>query len=150
MKADSPKSSRVKRRFIRHPSRMPIRFVLQGDAPQRDERLRNVGEGGLCFASAAALDPGYAIRLTIPMFGEQYEVDALVAWCRPATSGPGYEVGVRFLTQQDRFCVRMVEQLCYIEEYRLQVAREEGRRLSSEQAAEEWIERFADQFPGLH
>lgn len=127
---------------------MPICFDLHGDAVRRDEYLRNVSEGGLCFVSAIALDPGLAIRLTIPVFGQQYEVDGKVAWCRPAP--PGFEVGVGFYTPQDTFCVRMVEQLCYIEDYRLQVAREEGRELTSEQAAEEWIERFADRFPGLH
>ena len=127
---------------------MPIRFVLQGDAVGRIDRLRNVGRGGLCFDSAVALDPGCAIRLTIPLLGEQYEADAVVAWCRCV--GSGYEIGVRFLSRQDRFSVRMVEQLCYIEDYRQQVARDEGRVLTSEQAAAEWIERFAGQFPGLH
>ena len=142
------KSSPVERRFIRHPSRMPIRFDLQGDLSGRDERLRNVSEGGLCFVTRMTLDTGLTIRLTIPVLGEQFAVDGIVAWCRPA--GEGYEVGVRFLSQQDRFSVRMVEQLCYIEDYRRQVEREEGRRLTSEQAAEEWIERFAVHFPGLH
>lgn len=127
---------------------MPIRFELRGERLWRRDYLRNVGEGGLCFTTAVSLDPGLVIRLTIPVLGEQYVVEGVVVWCRPAASG--YEVGVRFFTPQDRFCVRMVEQLCYIEDYRLQVAREEGRSLSSEQAAEEWITRFADQFPNLH
>lgn len=138
----------TERRFIRHPSRMPIRFDLQGDSPHHDEYLRNVSEGGLCFASAIALDPGLPIRLTIPILGQQYEIDGAVAWCRRVR--PAFEIGVRFLTPQDRFSVRMVEQLCHIEDYRLQIEREEGRRLTSEQAAEEWIERFAEAFPGLH
>ncbi|MCB1722641.1 MAG: PilZ domain-containing protein [Gammaproteobacteria bacterium] len=138
----------TERRYIRHPSRMPIHFDLSGDVLRRDEYLRNVSEGGVCFACAVALDPGQPIRLAIPLLGQTYEVDGCVAWCRDAR--PGYEIGVRFLSPQDRFCVRMVEQLCYIEDYRSQVEREEGRRLSSEQAAEEWIARFAEQFPGLH
>jgi hypothetical protein len=127
---------------------MPIRFDLEGDLPPRNDYLRNVGEGGLCFATGVMLDPGMRIRVIIPVFGQQFEVVGSVAWCRPA--GQGYEVGVRFVSPQDRFSVRMVEQLCYIEDYRAQVEREEGRRLTSEQAAKEWIERFADQFPGLH
>jgi hypothetical protein len=137
-----------KRRYIRHPSRVPIRFVLQGVAAARPERLCNVGRGGLCFDSTLPLDPGSALRLTIPLLGEHYEADGIVAWCRAV--GLRYEVGVRFLTCLDRFSVRMVEQLCYIEDYRQQVARDEGRELSSDEAAAEWIERFAEQFPGLH
>ena len=138
----------TERQYIRHPSRMPIRFDLQGDAGQRGEYLRNVGEGGLCFFTSLALDPGLVIHLEIPVLGQQFEVDGTVAWRRPAHDG--YEVGVSFSSTQDQFCVRMVEQLCYIEDYRRQVLNEEGRRLSSEQAAEEWIARFADRFPGLH
>ena len=142
------KSPPIERRFIRHPSRMPIRFDLQGDRTCCDERLCNVSEGGLCFVTKVMLDTGLAIRVTIPVLGEQFAADGIVAWCRSV--GRGYEVGVRFVSQQDRFSVRMVEQLCYIEDYRRQVEREEGRHLTSEQAAEEWIERFADRFPGLH
>jgi hypothetical protein len=127
---------------------MPIRFALQGEVAGRLDRLRNVGRGGLCFGSVVALDPGCAIRVTIPLLGEQYEADGVVAWCRAV--GSRYEVGVRFLTRQDRFSVRMVEQLCYIEDYRQQVARDEGRELTSEEAAAEWIERFAEHFPGPH
>ena len=37
----------------------------------------------------------------------------------------------------------MTEQLCYIEEYRLQVGCEEERDPTSEQAAEECSERFS-------
>ncbi len=142
------KSKEVERRYIRHPSRMPIRFDLHGDIDHRDEYLRNVSEGGVCFATAVALDPGQSIRLTIPLLGQSFQIDGSVAWCRKARSG--YEVGVRFRSPQDRFSVRMVEQLCYIEDYRQQVARDEGRQLSSEEAANEWIARFAEHFPGLH
>ena len=142
------KDKQVERRYIRHPSRMPIRFDLQGDVDHHDDYLRNVSEGGVCFATEVTLDPGQAIRLTIPLLGQSYEIEGNVAWCREAHCG--YEVGVRFRSSQDRFSARMVEQLCYIEDYRQQVAREEGRQLSSEEAANEWIERFAEQFPGLH
>lgn len=127
---------------------MPIRFDLPGDAQAQDEHLCNVSEGGLCFSSHVALDPGLAIHVVIPVLGQEFAADGRVAWCQ--RSGDSYEVGVQFASPQDRFSVRMVEQLCYIEDYRQQVARDEGRELSSEQAAREWIERFADQFPGLH
>jgi hypothetical protein len=148
MKTDASHPRFVEREFIRHPSHMPIRFDLQGDSPQHDEKLRNVSEGGLCFRSEMALEPGLAIRITIPLLGQEYATDGIVAWCQQAQNG--FEVGVRFVSKQERFCVRMVEQLCYIEDYRMQVERNEGRTLSSEQAACEWIERFADRFPSMH
>jgi Tfp pilus assembly protein PilZ len=135
------------RRYIRHPARMPIRFSLPGDTVEREDRLRNVGEGGLCFLTASPLESGQRILLRVPVLGRSFEIDGQVVWCRSA--GDGYEVGVGFATRQASFCVRMVEQLCHIEDYRARVAREEGRELSSDQAAQEWIRRFAGDFPGL-
>jgi hypothetical protein len=41
----------------------------------------------------------------------------------------------------------MVEQVCHIETYRRTVAGTEGRELSAEQAALEWIAKFAASFP---
>ncbi|MCZ7563309.1 MAG: hypothetical protein M5U08_05410 [Burkholderiales bacterium] len=41
----------------------------------------------------------------------------------------------------------MVEQVCHIEEYRRAVARDEGRTLSTEEAAAEWIAEYAARFP---
>ena len=148
MKRQHSGSEHKERRFIRHPTGMPIRFELHGDLPQQGEHLRNVSEGGLCFSSTVALDQGLPIRIIIPLFGQQYQIEGAVAWSRPTAAG--FDIGVRFFSQQDRFCVRMVEQLCYIEDYRRQVETEEGRRLSSEQAAAEWIERYAEHFPNLH
>lgn len=137
----------IERRYIRHPANIPIDYQLQGRARHYHDRMRNIGEGGLCFASAAELEPGTSIRLSIPLFAQKFEVDATVAWCQPVSEG--HLVGVQFVSPQERICVRMVEQLCYIEEYRLQVGRDEGRALSSEQAAGEWLERFSAQFPLL-
>ena len=142
---DGVKTRLIERQYIRHPSRLPISFAIQGGARHHHDCLRNVSEGGLCFSSSVALDPDTAIRITIPVFGQRFEVDGTVAWCQPAASD--YLVGARFASPQDRLFVRMVEQLCYIEDYRMRVERGEGRTLSAEQAAAEWIERFSGQFP---
>jgi hypothetical protein len=135
-----------RRRFIRHPSGMPIDFELQGEQ-RGDQHLRNVSEGGVCFVTDRPLAEGLRLRLRIPVLGEAFEADGTVAWCNACASG--YEVGVRFDSVQDRFSVRMVEQLVYIEDYRRQVEREEGRCLDAEQAAAEWVARFAHRFPRI-
>jgi hypothetical protein len=41
----------------------------------------------------------------------------------------------------------MVDQLCHIEAYRKRVLAEQGRKLSSEAAAWEWVARYAAGFP---
>jgi len=40
-----------------------------------------------------------------------------------------------------------VEQICHIEQYKRDMRDQEGRELTGEQAAYEWIERFAAEFP---
>jgi hypothetical protein len=57
-----------------------------------------------------------------------------------------YEIGVAFEDSLDAFRIRMVEQVCQIERYRLSVLGCEGRELTTEEAAREWIARYADQF----
>ena len=132
---------------MRHPSDMPIECRLSGDLPPLQERLCNVSEGGLRFLSHVQLEPGYPVSLRIPVADQEFTADAVVAWCR--RSGEGFEVGVRFGDVEDQFCMRMVQQLCHIEAYRREVEREEGRHLSSEQAAREWVDLFAADFPSM-
>ncbi len=41
----------------------------------------------------------------------------------------------------------MIEQVCYIEQYRKEVLKKEGRKLSGEEAAMEWVEKYAKDSP---
>ena len=47
---------------------------------------------------------------------------------------------------QERFRKRMEAQCCQIEQYRVDIKRSEGRSLSLNEAALEWIERYANAF----
>jgi hypothetical protein len=49
-------------------------------------------------------------------------------------------------TDQDAFKARMEAQCYEIEQYRLAVACEEGRRITADEAAFEWIGRYAQTF----
>lgn len=142
------------RRFIRHPSDMPIDFQINEHEPPKPLKIRDVSLGGLCFTVDRAMQRGSHIRIHIPIVlatagveGEQkpFEADGIVAWCRK--EGEGYAVGVQFADQSTQFGVRMVEQICHIEHYRYDVLQEEGRELTSEEAAREWVERYAAEFP---
>lgn len=139
--------SSVQRRYIRHPSGMPLEFCLHGEVAPRTEHLCNVSRAGLCFRSAIPLTRGDGVHIHIPVSEQHFEADARVMWCH--RSGNGYEVGVQFVNPDVRFAVRMVEQLCYIEAYRREVLHEQGRELSSEAAAREWVEQFAAGFPRM-
>jgi len=63
--------------------------------------------------------------------------------------GDHYDVGLRLLDPNDAFRVRMVEQVCHIEHYRNEISAREGRRLTSREAAVEWISKYSASFPDL-
>jgi hypothetical protein len=132
------------RQYIRHPSGIPIVYSVDAGAVGQ-ERLKDVGVGGLCFGAPNRLPPGTPVHLTIPVTRTPFEADGVVAWCHSVESG--FEVGVRFSDRDCAFALRMVEQICHIEQYRRDVLQRWGRRLSSEQAAVEWIRRYAHRFP---
>lgn len=132
------------RRYIRHPSELPIRYRLGGAPGERALGLKDFGRGGLCFKAEQAVPAGSAIAIEIPVKEPPFRADGVVAWCR---EGDVCEVGVCFSGDDTLFTLRMVEQICYIEHYRRQVWENQGRRLSSESAAREWIARYAHRFP---
>ncbi len=136
------------RSFIRHPSDIPIEYQADDDnAGVSHERLNNVSTGGLSFSSSREIAPGTLITIRVPTVEPGFEARARVAWCQ--SIGEGFVVGVAFCEPDDLFRVRMVEQLCHIEHYKADVLAREGRQLNGEQAAREWIRKFAHRFPVL-
>ena len=136
------------RSYIRHPSDIPIEYQMdEACSGTKRERLNNISNGGLSFRSRHALPVGSAITIRISEVQPDFAVRGQVAWCRPEKQL--FEVGVAFRDANDLFQVRMVEQICHIEQYKADVLATEGRRLNGEQAAREWIEKFAQDFPQL-
>lgn len=85
-------------------------------------------------------------------------VSALPAYYCYSGNALGRNSGVRRLTvtqgstdegedqSTDSFLERMEAQCCQIRRYQREVIRKEGRELSPDEAALEWIERYADTF----
>jgi len=132
------------RRLIRHPTGIPIEISLENQTNKR-EPLRNVSRGGLCFIYPQAAPVGSHIIVRIALTSPPFEARCQVTWCQ--ADGNAWQVGVEFIDQDDLFRARMVEQICHIEQYRRTVRVSEGRAMSSQEAALEWIERYADAFP---
>ena len=134
------------RQFIRHPSEIPIEIQCAPESSYVPRPTQNVGYGGLAFLSDTAIELGTIIGLRMPHLRPAFELpEARVAWCHQ--EGSGFAVGVQFLEAAQAFEVRMVEQVCHIETYRRDVEQHEGRQLTAEEAAEEWISRHAASFP---
>lgn len=135
------------RQFIRHPIDVPIEIRTSSRAGTVEFQTQDISLGGLAVHSDVAVEPGELIEVCISYVEPAFEAQARVAWCHPREAG-GHELGLSFLDARDVYLARMVEQICYIEDYRRSVARQEGRDLSAEEAAQEWIDRHAARFPG--
>jgi hypothetical protein len=130
------------RQYIRHPFDVTIRYTVGEAASNRD--MKDISGGGLCFRSPTPIAAGSRIHIEIPVADDPFAADGVVAWCR---GGSGYEIGVRFDENTRHFSLRMVEQLCHIKHYSQEVLAQEGRALSHDEAALEWIAKYAQLFP---
>ena len=112
-----------------------------------DETLTNISLGGLSFLSQQAVDVFQRVRVCIPLIKEDNFIEGQVVWCEKARNG--YEIGLEFDSSKEVFRLRMIEQICHIEHYRKEIERQEGRKLSTNEAAKEWISQYAGDFPAL-
>jgi len=136
------------RKYIRHPSDIPIEVDQFESKESVVESLVNVSLGGLSFHSKERLAIGELLKIKISFVEPEFETAAKVVWCEYSENN--YEIGVELLDQKDAFRARMVEQVCHIEHYKREVLEVEGRSLSGAEAADEWIQKFGHEFPNIH
>jgi hypothetical protein len=136
------------RKYIRHPVDIPIEAsVAESMSVDRIPHAHSLSRGGLAFRCRQLATPGSYVHVRIAYIPPGFESDAQVVWCREV--GDSVELGVQFLNSEDAFQARMVEQICFIEAYRQEISRTEGRLLGPEDAANEWIAKFAANFPEI-
>ena len=131
------------RNYIRHPTSIPI-HVCSGAPHIGPMAMQNLSTGGLCFLTDESVQVGTLVEFLIPIVKPDYYGEGVVVW-RREQSPHVFEVGMRFTSDDEFFRTRMVEQVCCIEEYRQELAAQ-GRHLTTEEAADEWIAKFAAKF----
>jgi len=135
-----------KRQFVRHPSSIPIEVRLLSGGCESTE-VSDISLGGLSFAFHWSIACGVEVAVRIPGLAEHIDLSGKVVRCEP--NGEGWLIGISFEDKREVFRMRMVQQMCYIEDYRRRVMEADGREISSELAAVEWIALYAPDFPGL-
>ena len=133
------------RKYIRHPSDMPLEYELGDIVAHKKEYLNDVSQGGLSFLSSRYIEAGSIIKIQIPIREPMFQADGVVVWCHEKNGS--YDVGVKFKEFKTEYGLRMVEQVCHIEHYKKEIFKKEGRKLTGEQAAIEWISKYAKDFP---
>ena len=131
------------RSYVRYPSGMPVSVSLEEVVASETLYLNNISRGGLSFNSMVALKVGTVIRLRIPPNRPFFEVLGKVIWCKKMSLQ--YVIGVEFINADDKARTQIIEMVFRIDEYRRKLLEQEGRGLTHQQAALEWIEkRWAD------
>ena len=133
------------RKFSRFASDVPIEISLGEVVSHGREYLHNIGFGGLCFTSRICLPPGTVMDIGIPLANPEFRTRGTVVWCQDR--GAFYDVGVEFEHPGQVVHSRLVEGICHIENYKRIVREQEGRLLTGEQAAMEWLKKVAPLAP---
>ncbi len=132
------------RDFIRHPPGLPISIKESCQRIAEHPYLDEPG-GGLCFQTDRQIALRTILEVEIPIAGVSYNFLGKVVWAYPRDKH--HEIGLSFGSKAQAFELRMVEQICHIEAYRQRIRADQGRIISSELAAEEWIAKYAAYFP---
>jgi len=138
------------RRHIRHVTGIPIEVTLDFNHSYQveDDSITNVSLGGLCFIASDRLDVDESSQVRFPALNQERSLDGKVVWCNKTNKG--YEVGLAFDDPAEIERLRTIEQICQIENFRKEQEEQAGRKLSSEQAAREWVNRYAGEFSALN
>ncbi|MBN0988265.1 PilZ domain-containing protein [Amphritea pacifica] len=135
--------------YLRHPAEIPILLSTAQESQPLNfcyPLNREFSPAGLSCLSEAYISPGSTIEISTPLSHPSLSATGHVIWCQQEQ--PGFLLGIGFDDPDQAFSVRMIEQVCQIESYRLKQHRR-GRQLSSEQAAVEWIRLHAADFAAI-
>lgn len=132
------------RKYTRHDSNLPLEVVLGEVVASESLYLNNISEGGLSFTAMQELKPGTLVTMRLPLKRPMFEVHGKVMWCRKV--GLQFPVGVEFIGLDAGARQLLVEMVKRIEDYRLQAGEKEGRTLTAQQAALEWLDTRARDF----
>lgn len=137
------------REFIRHPTSVPFQLdKLDGEINHGISTLNNVSFGGVSCLCSEPIQEGTTVNMRIECINPGFEITGKAVWCR--LKNDLYEIGIEFIVSKDQvFHLRMIEQICHIEHYRNEVLKNEGRDIDSEEAACEWIKKYAGNFPAI-
>lgn len=132
--------------FVAHPKDIPLHIEEVSTQSFQANAMETNGFAGIICLTPQAYNPGQCVQLKLAEIDPNFCVTGRIVWCDKEADE--FRVAIEFPCKDDCYCVRMVEQLSHIEHYRRQ-AKQQGRRLNFNDAAAEWIQKFAASFPAF-
>ncbi len=128
--------------FIHHPDEIPLDLeVVERPVARSDDALPL----RLVCRIPVPLECGQQVSISTRDQIHCPDIKGQVDWCSPQRGG--FELGILFPDSEHAMRVRMFEQVCHIRRYRRHLEEKHGRFLSEDEAALEWITRYAALFP---
>lgn len=148
-------SLRERRRFIRHPLCIPLKYTVdqsqvRAAGEERRSTTINVSMGGLLFAARRPVPERARIRIAMPFQDKRFNVRATVVHCEKTPEKGLYNIGVCFCRLNDAFKVKLIEQFYLISEFRDLWSIQLGKDVSLNDASREWIRRYSRRFRRLY
>ena len=144
-----------KRTAVRHAVELPVKYRVIGGEKRSggslslavsSERTKDVSESGLLFLSSQPFKIGTFLELKIPIGDRIFTLEGRVVHNNRDFDSHFFRTGLQFSNPNSVFKVKMAEQIYQIDEYRKTLSTREGRSVSSEEAAQRWIEEHSKRF----
>ena len=132
------------RKYIRYPIDLPVSIEKEAGDLRGSYALQNCSQGGMSFRSAVSFAPDTLVTVSMPLIASDCVLQGIIRWCIHPRDF--YEIGVEFQDTNDFFRIRLIEQVCYIKHYQKERSQSDGQQLSDEQAAREWVAKYAGHF----
>ena len=138
-----------RRQYTRHRISVPLTVRAASEGAELRSTVGDLSEGGLCFACSTPFETGASIEVSLPIADVRFTLIGTVTRSTPTDDG-GYCVAIAFLHPEVSFRMKLAEQLLRIQELRKELARERGEDVTPEEAARQWVERYAAEFADLY
>lgn len=128
------------RNHIRHNAGVPLEIIHNNN--RYEFILLNVSMGGIACKGDKKFEVHTEVQIHIPQIRPAYMAPGRIVWCKNMQELPEhglFELGIEHCGAKDQAQLRMVEQISNIEHYRNEIKITEGRTLTGEEAAREWI-----------
>lgn len=129
--------------FIQHPKEIPVTFLSTSTKKEEHKEIREGKDAGICFWTVEKPELDAQVVLGIDLDSNHFIGRGSVVRVQPENDGCWVCVKI---SPEDAFTIRMAEQLCQIEHYRLDNKQYFDRNMTADEAAQEWIAKYAAQF----
>ena len=135
-----------KRKFFRHPIKVPIQLTRVEDNTAVNTRAEDLSQGGLAFFWPESIPEGTYLQLSIPVEKQLFKMRAHVTHSQKDAGTGLFKTGVCFEDSVSSFRAKLAEEIIQIRQYREKMSLLRGQPFSEEEAAKVWIDRNAENF----